>query len=139
MWLYHATYRANLRSIKDNGLGAKQPKNWDFSEDGVVCLCSCAEAAFSFCECSELASDYKIDSGIVVLAINSRDLPSNKVGKDSNINISHDDPAKYFTYRGIIPINKIYVTTREIYDSEGKSKLKPIGPLSTLKRVPGYE
>ena len=135
MWLYHATYRTNLKSIKDNGLGAKQIKNWEFSEDGVVCFCDDAEAAFTFCECSELASDYKIERGIIVLAVNSKDLSRSRVSRDPNINPSNGDPSKYFTYRGVIPANKLYVTTRDI--DEGKGKL--LGPLSLLKRVPGYE
>lgn len=136
MWLYHATYRTNLRSIKDNGLGAKQIKNWEFSEDDVVCLCTNPETAFSFCECSELASDYKINSGIIVLAVDSKRLNRNRVNKDPNVLIGEqEDDVRYYTYRGIISPDILYVITRKMDDNN----LKPIGPISWMKRVPGYE
>lgn len=134
MILYHATYRANLRSIRATGLGAKQPKNWDFSEDGVVCLCDDAEAAFSFCECADEVSDYKMESGIIVFALDSRILNRSLVEIDSNLQTSDGD-CKSYTYRGIIPSNQLYVTTRKIYEEN----LKPLGPLPSLSRVPSYE
>lgn len=132
MWLYHSTFRANLKSIKELGLGAKQPKNWDFSLDGEVCLCSDSDAAFSFCEVAEDISDSKYNSGIVVLAVDSEVLDWRLVVKDQNIR-EEKPMCTFIAYRGIIPSNQLYVATIK------GSKFRILGKLLDLKRVPSYE
>ena len=124
--LYHATFGANMRGIKEHGLGAKQKKNWDISEENVVYLAADKEIAFDFCECAEDMCDTVYNSGIVVLAVRIADLNLNKLKIDKNI---QDDELKSFVYRGIISADKIYVVTR--YKVRGK--------LLEFKRVPRYE
>lgn len=131
MWLYHATFRSNLKSIKENGLGAKQPKNWDFSTDGVVCLCSDPDVAFSFCECADHVSESKYNSGIVVLLVDGRQLDRANFGTDCNIK-ENTPGIMHFIYKGVIPSNLLYVTSK-------KPGSRFIGPLPALKRVPSYE
>lgn len=132
MWLYHATFRANLASIKKLGLGAKQPKNWVFSEDNVVCLCSDPDVAFSFCESADDVSDSKYESGIVVLAIDASRLNRNCLSIDKNIN-DKDEAVKYLIYRGVIRPECIYTISSNYNNS------KIYGPITNIKRVYSYE
>ena len=74
MWLYHATYKANINSIKKWGLGAIQNKNWNISIKNNICLSPNPEEANSFCECAEDVLEDVYNSGIVVLAINTTNL-----------------------------------------------------------------
>lgn len=126
MILYHATYRKRIRSIKEFGLGAKQIKNWSISEDGVVYLATDPNVAASFCETAEDVSDSVYDSGIVVLAIDSRVLHNMRLRKDENIK---DDSSKCFKYTGVINPSWIHVI----------SKGNNMGRLVDLRRVPSYE
>lgn len=122
MWLYHATYRTNLKSIRELGLGAKQKKNWDISLDNVVCFARDPIDAHDFCSCNEEVSDRVYNSGIIVFAVNSKDI--GKLEKDPNL---HD--IKSYIYRGIVPSDKLYVIT----DEGGL-----LGKLIDLKRVPAF-
>lgn len=125
MILYHATFRARLKSIRNMGLGAKQIKNWGISESGVVYLCDDADVAASYCDCAENVSDSVYDSGIIVLAVDSRILDKNNIRVDGNI---HDDTKSYI-YRGVIPPEKIAVVNKDD---------KIIGNLTKISRVPTY-
>lgn len=126
--LYHATFRSRLPSIKKLGLGAKQIKNWEFSEDNVVCLTTDPECAFSFCESAEDVADSVYESGIIVLAVHYSLLDTRLLNRDTNVN-EESPSAYYFTYRGIIKPHNLYVVTRK----------KVVGQLLALNRVPSYE
>ena len=129
-FLYHSTFRTRLSSIKKLGLGAKQIKNWEFSQNNVVCLTSDPEVAFSFCETADEVADSVYESGIIVLAVNINDLDRRLIATDNNIVGDTVNGVYYFIYRGIIRPDKLYVVSR----SKGL-----VGNLSTLKRVPSYE
>lgn len=124
--LYHATFGANLRGIKEHGLGYNQKKNWDISEENVVYLTADKEVAFDFCECAEDVCDTIYNSGIVVFAVRIADLDLSKLKIDGNI---HDEVIKSFVYKGIISADKLYVVTRN----------RVRGKLLEYKRVPRYE
>lgn len=121
MWLYHATYKANINSIKKWGLGAIQNKNWNISIKNIVCLSPSPEEANSFCECAEDVLDDIYNSGIVVLAINTTNLKKELLKQDPNMLST-----KSFIYPEIIPSNALYVITNK----------KIIGKLNSLKTVP---
>lgn len=127
--LYHSTFRTRLPSIKQLGLGAKQIKNWCFSQDNVVCVTDNAECAFSFCESADEVADSVYNSGIIVLAMPFDALDRRLILPDANI--SDRQPGVYYlTYRGIIKPSSLYVVTR---------KKGIVGPLLSLNRVPSYE
>ena len=127
-FMYHATFRANLASIKQFGLGAKQPKNWEFSQDGVLCFSSNPDIAYSFCECADDVSESKYNSGIVVLA--TPYMPGYVMMEDMNC----QGQQSCFCMKGIgIKPTALYVVTTK----NGKLYLE--GRLSDLKRVPSYE
>ena len=124
MWLYHATFRKYLPSIKTLGLGAKQKKNWNISTSNVVCLAKDPYEANDYCECAEDVADSVYDSGIVVLAINVTGLDRRRLMQDPNL---HD--IESYIYQGIIPVDNIYVITE---------KKGLVGKLVELKRVPSF-
>lgn len=124
MWLYHATFRKNIASIREKGLGGKHNKNWDISMIGVVCLALDPNDANDYCECAEDVSDSVYESGIIVFAINTQDLDTRKLMQDPNIR----DMESYI-YQGIIPAEKLYIIT----ETKGL-----VGRLSEIKRVPAY-
>lgn len=105
--LYHATYGKYINSIKEKGLGVAQHKNWEFSENGVVCFAPYPDIAISFAETAEEVSKEVYNSGIVLLAVPTTKLNPVLLEKDCNIvgcaeNIS-------CVYRGVIPPEDIYV------------------------------
>lgn len=124
MILYHATFRKRLKSIKEYGLGAKQLKNWDFSETGEVYFTTDPYTAESFCECADNVSESVYESGIVVLAVDSRVLHNKNIKRDGNI---HDELIS-FTYKGVVDPRYLYVVC--------KGEL--VGKLVDLKRVPSH-
>lgn len=129
--LYHSTFRSRLPSIRKLGLGAKQIKNWDFSEANVVCLTSNAEVAFSFCESADEVAESVYESGIIVLGVSYGALDGRLLRGDLNIrNDMRQNGVYYFTYRGIIRPSQLFVVTRE------KGIVKP---LIEMSRVPSYE
>lgn len=127
MLLYHGTFRANLLDIKRYGLGARQRKNYSFSLDSVVYLTSDAEMAYDFCECAEEVSDYKYNSGIIVLGIEGTTLDYSKLYSDANMRT--EGHSGCYIYKGIIPSSSILVI---------KSPAIVVGKLLQLKRVPSY-
>lgn len=124
MWLYHATFRRNIASIREMGLGAKQKKNWDISMNNVVCLALDPAEANDYCECAEDVSDSVYESGIVVFAVNTKDLNRQRLMQDPNLR-----DVESYIYQGIIPSDKLYVIT----DTKGI-----VGKLSEVKRVPAF-
>lgn len=102
---YHATFNAYLPSIKQYGLGARQNKNWEFSEEGKTYWSNSPEVAESYCETSEEVSDEVYDSGIVILSIPIKELRG--VEKDLNVQDSLDD--EIITSTGVIPFQKLTI------------------------------
>ena len=127
--LYHSTFRSNLPDIKKYGLGAKQRKNWDISQDGVVCFSENSEVAFSYCETAEDVPDWKYNSGIGVLAVSVGHIDKTKIKLDGNISQEPGLP-RNFVYSGIVKPENLYVMT---------SNKGIVGKLMELKRVPSYE
>ena len=133
MLLYHATFGANLSSIKQFGLGARQRKNYSFSEDGKVYLTDNSDVAYDFCEWAEEVSDYKYNSGIVVLAISSHIIKPYLISYDRNIkDIRKKGTGICYEYNGIIHPNNIFIVS-----NKNRNK-RIIGKLTDLKRVPRY-
>lgn len=129
MILYHSTYRTNLASIKKFGLGAKQIKNFDFSETGVICLTNDADVAYSFCESNDEIPEYKYNSGIIVLGVDTDTLDARYSGIDYNMRVSKDNDIEYYTYKKVINPRLLMVFTSKGF----------VGNLLELKRVPSYE
>lgn len=126
--MFHSTFRANLHSIKALGLGAKQPKNWSFSNTGDICFSSDPDVAYSFCESADAVSDTKYNSGIVVLAVPYWE--GCLTLEDANCN----GVRNCFCVKGmIIPRERIFVVVRKGND------LYLAGRLVNLRRVPSYE
>lgn len=123
-WLYHATYRKNLASIKKTGLGGKRRKNWNFSEDNTVCLALDPYEANSYCECADEVPDKVFDSGIIVFAIKVNDLDLDFLKQDENL-----IDVESYAYKKIIPVENLYI----ISEKDGL-----IGKLKDIKRVPSF-
>lgn len=123
--LFHATYKVRIQSIEKLGLGAKQIKNYDWSRNNVVCLANDPYLAESFLEAGvvEDAADSVVDSGIVILAIDSKDLDHRLLNGDANM---HNDNNGCYEYRGII--NTAYL---KVWSEDG------IIPLLRAKRIKG--
>lgn len=129
MYLYHATYRANLPGIKSKGLGApgRRTKSWSISESGWNYFDTNPEIAFSYAESAEDVSDYKYDSGIIVLAVNTDDIPNYPILPDNN---TKDGLGHAFKIGGIIPPHLLQVATR---------KHGVLGYITLRTKVPSYE
>lgn len=104
-YLYHATYKPFLKSIKEKGLGAGKTKMWSDSKSGVVYLADDADVAYSYAEIAEWldeVEDYdKYADNIIILKIDYNKLDKTKLKKDVNV----IDGDSTFEYHGIIPFN----------------------------------
>ena len=114
MLLYHATYRAYLDSILENGLLCEPPHGaWSLADDygdSVSALCLCVflakddDVAESFAEAANEVSDDVYDSGIVILSVDSDDLDPDLLTYDpfyhSDIENEFEDP--YFEEIGVL-------------------------------------
>ena len=98
-YLYHATYKPLLRSIKKQGLVPGTRKNWDFSNSSVICLATDEYIAESYAETAELIPDSYFDN-IIVFKINVDDLDQSKLAKDENVD--GGDGEDTFQYSGNI-------------------------------------
>ena len=106
-YLYHATYKPFLKSIKEKGLGNTRRKMWSDSVRGVVYLADDVDVAYSYAENSEWLEnikDYdKYANNIIILKINSDKLDRTKLKRDANV----IDNNSTFEYHGIIPFDFI--------------------------------
>lgn len=106
-YLYHATYKPFLKSIKEKGLGNTRRKMWSDSVEGVVYLADDADVAYSYAETAEWLDDIedyaKYANNIIVLKINSDKLDKTKLKRDANV----IDGDSTFEYHGIIPFDFI--------------------------------
>jgi hypothetical protein len=103
--LYHATYRALLRSIKKTGLGGKgsESKRWEDSIHGVVYLATDPNVAESYAEASETVPDEWLDD-IVILKIATAGLNPSLLKMDQNV---QDNEGDTLEYHGVIPLSNI--------------------------------
>lgn len=96
-YLYHATYKQLLPSIKKKGLDPNiSKKSWDFSRNYVY-LSPDRDVAESYAETSDSVPEEYIDS-IVILRVKRNLLDKNKLSVDKN-NKSEDT----LQYSGVIP------------------------------------
>jgi hypothetical protein len=127
-FLYHATYRPLIKSIKRHGLdNTKAKKNWSDSRKGVAYLATDPDIAISFAEESEIVPDDWLDE-IIVLKITTSKLDTSKLSLDTNI---IDNQGESYQYKGIISPDNIkielseninYTTTsskKDLYDLMG--------------------
>lgn len=103
-YLYHATYKPLLDSIKANGLGNTSETNWQDSQPGVVYLAIDPDIAQSYAETNETVNEDWLDQ-IVILKIATKDLDKDKLQIDSNVRVE-DNQATTFEYHGVIPFDK---------------------------------
>jgi hypothetical protein len=113
-YLYHATYKRHLDSIKENGLGGKvNQKAWEFSNDGVVCLAHNEDEAESYAETADITEeDETLLDEIVVLEIDTNKLDKDLLFSDSNIKsdedgLLDDGSTAPLEYHGIIPFDSV--------------------------------
>lgn len=97
--LYHATYKARIPSIKKLGLGAKQMKNWEDSEDGILYFAIDPYVAESYAEAAEDVAPSVYNSGIVILVVKTAFFDARYLVRDNNI---IDNDGCTLGYRGII-------------------------------------
>ena len=103
-FLYHATYRPLLKSIKTHGLGGSGAQaKWEDSKPGVVYLAIDPNVAESYAETSDLVPDEWLDK-IIILKISTRGLDTSKFYLDSNV---LDNEGDTLEYHGVIPISNI--------------------------------
>lgn len=102
--LYHATYRANLKSIKKLGLIPNFTDNWEglSSEQEGIYFNSDPECSISFCEAAPGVSDDVNDSGIVLICVPIESLDKNYLKIDGN-------DGESFIYIKKIPFEKLYI------------------------------
>jgi len=110
-FLYHATYKKLLKSIKLNGLGGigSEKKKWEDSKKGLVYLAINPDIAYSYAETSENMPEDWLDE-IVMLKINTNGLDKSKFNIDKNV---MDNTGDTIEYSGIIPINNISIINYE--------------------------
>lgn len=103
MKLYHATYRANLKSIFEHGLGGVQKKNWGISMVGYVYFSENMEMAISFCKAADCVPKEVFDSGIVCLEVDTECLMDDLLFTDPNFLVMPgEDKPWCFMYEGIV-------------------------------------
>lgn len=97
--LYHATYQALIKSIKQNGLNSNiAKKNWEDSKPGLIYLAIDPYVAESYAETNDNVDEHWLDN-IVVFKIKTKDLNLSKLKRDTNV----QEGDATFEYEGIIP------------------------------------
>lgn len=103
-FLYHATYKAHLPSIKAQGIRHDIPvegKTWDYCKQGVVFLATDLDVAASFAETTDNESiPEEWLNEIVVLKIDTTFLEPTKIAIDTEI---QDNTGSSFEYTDTIP------------------------------------
>lgn len=126
-YLYHATYKPFLKSIKEKGLGNTRRKMWSDSKGkGVVYLALDKDVAYSYAETAEWLDDVedydKYADNIIVLKIDTNKLDKSKFFKDENV--LNDDST--IEYHGIIPFDAIVEVMEESIKHVDEDKHKDI-------------
>jgi|688.fasta_scaffold01844_28 hypothetical protein len=103
-WLYHATYRPLLKSIKAHGLGGDRAQaKWEDSKPGVVYLALDPNVAESYAESSDVVPEDWLDQ-IVILKIAASKLDKSRLFIDQNV---QDNQGDTLEYHGVIPFSNI--------------------------------
>lgn len=108
-YLYHATYKYYLPSIKKFGLNPKKNKikTWDISEDNMLYLADDPYIAESYAEAADDVPDYIYDTGIIVFRIKTSDLIFSKLSYDANNDDMHNYQYNYYIRSNKLKIIKI--------------------------------
>lgn len=129
-YLYHATYKPFLKSIKEKGLGNTKRKMWSDSVRGVVYLADDENVAYSFAENAEWldgVEDYdKYADNIIVLKIDASKLDHEKLKIDSNIVLGNNEEPHTYEYHGIIPFSYVVDILEESYINESEQSDKTL-------------
>lgn len=105
-FLYHATYRPLLQSIKKHGLGGDKAQSyWEDSKPGVVYLAIDPNIAESYAEANDIVDDEWLEK-IIILKISTEKLDKSKLFLDKNV---LDNTGDTVEYHGIIPSNIISI------------------------------
>jgi len=120
-YLYHATYKPFLKSIKEKGLGNTGRKMWSDSKGrGVVYLALDKDVAYSYAETAEWLDDVedydKYADNIIVLKIDTNKLDKEKLFIDENV-LDNDSTVEY---HGIIPFTSVVKVIEESLDESLK-------------------
>lgn len=113
-YLYHATYKALLPSIRKNGLGNTKRTFWEDSKPGIVYLADDPSVAQSYAEANEYCDEQWLDN-IIIFQINKNALDDKKLFKDNNVLIDIDNTQHTYQYHGIIPFDSLQIYTEESY------------------------
>ena len=101
-FLYHATYKPLIKSIKKFGLGGGEYKsNWEDSKN-VVYLATDPDIAESYAESSDYVDEDWLDQ-IILLSVLINDLDLDLLKRDENV----IDGGDTFEYHGVIPFDKL--------------------------------
>lgn len=117
-YLYHATYKPFLKSIREKGLGNIDKKMYSDSKGrGIVYLAKDPDIAYSYAENSEWVEerenpDYYYNN-IIILKIDINKIDRNKLFDDENVRDDLDDST--IEYHGIIPFSAIVDIIKEEY------------------------
>ncbi len=99
-YLYHATYKQRLKSIKLKGLIVdSKRKNWEDSKN-VIYLANDYDVAYSYAETSDMVPEDYLDN-IIVFKINIKHLDMSCLFRDENVM----DDESTFQYTKNIPFN----------------------------------
>lgn len=120
-WLYHATYRPLLKSIKAHGLGGDQAQaKWEDSKPGVVYLATDPNVAESYAESSDAVPEHWLDE-IVILKIAADKLDQSRLFVDQNV---QDNTGDTLEYHGVIPVGGLSLL-ENFADGKVKGKSRP--------------
>ena len=108
-YLYHATYKALLPSIRQNGLGNSKIKMWENSKSNVVYLANNPDIAESYAEISENIPNQNWLDEIIIFQINKKYLNKNKLFVDENVLLNQNEEPSTFEYHGIIPFDCLQI------------------------------
>jgi hypothetical protein len=105
-YLYHATYKPLLDSIKENGLNTSLgKKTYPDSVKGVIYLAKEKDVAESYAETSDVVDEDWLEQ-IIILKINTKKLNKNYFYTDKNVKHNKGDTLEY---HGTIPFKYIEV------------------------------
>jgi hypothetical protein len=107
-YLYHATYKPLLNSIKKNGLGNTKRVFWEDSVPGVVYLAIDDAIAESYAETADSVNEDWLDE-IIIFKIAVKDLDLSKLLIDKNVKTDGIDDTTTFEYHGVIPYSKLQI------------------------------
>lgn len=110
-YLYHATYKALLSSIRLNGLGNTERTFWEDSKLGVVYLADDPDIAQSYAQANQNCPEQWLDD-IIIFQIPIIALLKNKLFKDNNV-INGENT---YEYHGIIPFDALSLYQKKTFE-----------------------